>query len=147
MIGSTGEASFTLPILSAFAHAPAPRIFLVSASSKRTEFDTIIQFFEGRTQNRARFLASESELATIHDIGIETNPSGLTYTFKCGNRGKTIVLIARGYPVNFFRKDGFSLTMGMIDPINAELVLLAGHAVTSRQALRKNRLYSQARIN
>ena len=124
------------------AYGPAPQVFLVSASSKRTEFDAIIQFFEGGTQNRARLLASEPRLAAIHDIDIETNPSGLTYTFKYGDRVKRIVLIARGFPVNFFRKDGFSLTMGMIDPINAELVLLAGYAVTARQALQKNRLYA-----
>ncbi|KAF0117997.1 MAG: adenosylhomocysteinase [Rhodospirillaceae bacterium] len=142
VIGSTGEASFTLSMLVAFAHGPAPQVFLVSASSKRTEFDAIIQFFEGGTQNRARLLASEPRLAAIHDIDIETNPSGLTYTFKYGDRVKRIVLIARGFPVNFFRKDGFSLTMGMIDPVNAELALLAGYAVTARQALQKNRLYA-----
>ncbi len=141
VIGATGERSFTLSMLAAFAHAPPERIFLVSASSKRVEFEEIIRFFEGGDDEHARLLAQEARLADIRQISIEVNTSGLAYKFKCEGRNKTIVLIARGFPVNFFRGDGFSLTMGMIDPINAELALLANYAVASAGVLRKNHLY------
>ncbi|VBB69036.1 Adenosylhomocysteinase [invertebrate metagenome] len=141
VIGATGESSFTLSMLAAFAHAPSKRIFLVSASSRRREFKEIIQFFEGGGEKYASFLERDARLVDIHHISVESDPSGLTYRFKCGNSKKAVILIARGFPVNFFRGDGFSLTMSMIDPVNAELALLANYTAVSASVLQKNCLH------
>jgi hypothetical protein len=142
VVGATGEASFSLSMLAEFAHSPSNRVFLVSASSKRVEFAEVIQFFEGGEDGRQNFIDSEGRLGGIDSVHIEHNASGMAYLFTCAGRNKTVVLVARGFPVNFYREDGFSLTMGMIDPINAELVLLANHAVESKDTLESNRLYA-----
>ena len=79
-------------------------------------------------------------LKRINDIQIESNQIGLAYHFKYCNKNKSIILVARGFPVNFYRPGSISLTHSMIDPVNAEIVLLAQHLALYSNEL-KNELY------
>jgi len=102
VIGSTGSSSFTSEMLSCFLKGSTKRIYLASASSKQVEFQNIF---------------NELEYCEMKVYGATS-----TYTFP---NGKEIVLIAEGYPLNFYDEFTDSLTFDMIDPVFSEILMLA----------------------
>ena len=53
---------------------------------------------------------------------------------------KSIILVARGFPVNFYREGSISLTHSIIDPIYTEIIVLLQYLVNNSHKL-KNKLY------
>lgn len=129
MIGASGESSFTYPMLISFLESNSSLLYLASASSKRIEFANLIDFFEGSYEKRGKIIQLYPHLNKIDNIEIEFNKIGLTYHFKYNGKNKQIILIARGFPVNFYRPGIISLTYSIIDLINTEILLLSQHLV------------------
>jgi len=129
VIGATGESSFTHSMLIRFLESSASLLYLASASSKRIEFSDLIEFFEGNYDTRRRIISLNPVLGKIDNIEIEFSQIGLTYHFTYDKKNKSISMLARGFPVNFYRPRGISLTHRIIDPINTEIVLSAQHLV------------------
>jgi serine/threonine protein kinase len=137
IIGATGESSFTYSMLTGFLEGNTSKMYLVSASSKRIEFADLIEFFEGSFQKRGKIIKEHPTLGQVNDIQIEYNLIGQAYHFLYGNTKKSIVLVAGGFPVNFFRKEGISLTYRIIDPVEAEIMLLSYHLARFSRSLEK----------
>ena len=120
IIGATGESAFTSSMFFSFVTSNAKKIFLASASSKRIEFQCIVDFFElGDKDDNYKQIIAEME-----NIRIDQKNYGVVYSFRYKNIDKKIVLIANGYPVNFYRKNIISLTESIIDLIYCEICLL-----------------------
>lgn len=120
IIGATGESAFTSTMFFSFVTSDAKKIFLASASSKRIEFQCIVDFFEvGDKDVHYKQIIDEME-----NIRIEQKDYGIIYNFSYRNIDKKIILIANGYPVNFYRKNIISLTESVIDLIYCEISLL-----------------------
>lgn len=137
IIGSSGESSFTYLTLYNFLESGSSKMYLASASSKRIEFSKLIGFFEGSYETRKNIIKLYPDFEKINDIQIEYNKIGLAYHFNYCNKNKSIILVARGFPVNFYRPGSISLTYTMIDPVYAEMVLLAQHLVLYSSELKK----------
>lgn len=120
IIGATGESAFTSSMFFSFVTSQATKIYLASASSKRIEFKSIVSFFEmGYKEEEYKKIINQMD-----NIKIEQSSYGIIYSFKYKNLNKKIVLIANGYPVNFYRKDIISLTESVIDLVYCEMFLL-----------------------
>lgn len=128
IIGATGESAFTQSMFFSFVTSTAKKIFLASASSKRIEFQNIVNFFE-HGDKEARY---KQIIDRIEDIRIEQKEYGIVYNFTYKNVAKKIVLIANGYPVNFYRKNVISLTESVIDLIYCEIILLVGYLLKAK---------------
>lgn len=125
-IGCSGKRSFQLKDLVRFLNSKKSSYYLVSASSKRIEFLDVISFFEGNDVIYKRKARSEyEELKSIKNIKLTKNQIGLTYSFDYMGRTKTIILIAEGTPVNFYRESSNSVPSKAIDPIQAIIALSA----------------------
>lgn len=140
VIGATGESSFTYEMLDSFLKGRSSRIYLASASSKRVEFADLIQFMEGGDLARNKIVEKLPGLHDIQRIEIERSQIGLAYHVTCGSLRKSIILVAGGFPVNFYREGTEGLGHSMIDPVYAEMVLLAGR-LALRDFQLENRLY------
>jgi S-adenosylhomocysteine hydrolase len=136
IIGATGEAAFTSLMFFSFVTSDAKKIYLASASSKRIEFQNIVNFFEVGDKDEAyRQIIDE-----MKNILIEQKDYGTIYNFRYKDVDKKIVLIANGYPVNFFRKNIISLTESVIDLINCEIFILIEYLLKEKENL-KPQLY------
>lgn len=124
VMGATGKASFTLELLANLLKSSNQTIYLVSGSSKRVEFAEVIEFFEGTAERRQILARRYSSLGEIVDVRLEPAPCGIIYHFRTAGQERALVLIAEGYPVNFYRPLSQSLPARVIDLINAELLLL-----------------------
>ncbi len=132
IIGATGNSSFTFEMLRQFICSNISHIYLASASSKRVEFQSVIEFFDGSHHHLENEIADE-----INSIKITRKNFGTECSFIYNSNGKSITLIADGYPVNFYRKDTISLTYSIIDLINAEIVNLVKESLNRHYDLRK----------
>ncbi len=132
IIGATGNSSFTFEMLRQFVCSNISHIYLASASSKRVEFQNVIEFFEGSHHHPENEIADE-----INSIKITRKNFGTECDFVYNANGKNITLIADGYPVNFYRKDTISLTYSIIDLINAEIVNLVKELLNRHDDLQK----------
>lgn len=132
VVGATGEPSYTLEMLRAFLECTAESLFLVSASSKRIEFSAILTVLDSVGSESG----SDGRPLGLVEIRVEQLGIGFAYHVMLQGRPKTIYVVANGYPVNFFR-GGCSLSPRMIDPVNAELLLLVDAIVASGQPLAK----------
>lgn len=112
VLGNTGTPSFTGQMLESFLAGKAKRIFLASSSSKQVEFEDIFQELKG-CQKSCLPQAAAYRLAN----------------------GKEIVLLAEGYPLNFYDKNADSLTFDMIDPVFSEILTLAFYLKENLEAL------------
>lgn len=136
IIGATGEKAFTYQMFLKFTVGDAKKIYLASASSKRTEFQSIISFFElGYEDEEYRNIIDR-----ITNIHISQEDYGIIYNFSYQGMDKTIVLLANGYPVNFYRKNIISLTDSIIDLIYCEMFMLLHHLLNFSIEL-KSKLY------
>ncbi len=136
VIGATGESAFTCSMFFSFVTSDAHKIYLASASSKRIEFQNIISFFETGDKNDNY----KSILDKIENIKIEQMSYGINYNFQYKGVDKAIILIANGYPVNFYRQDIISLTESVIDLIYCELLVLIQYLLDPKNEL-TNKLY------
>lgn len=102
VLGNVGKPSFTQEMLEAFLKGGAKRIFLASASSKQVEFEAIFDALDS---------AQRTSLGQAD-----------SYLFP---NGKEMVLLAQGFPLNFYEKSSDSLTYSMIDPVFSEMLLCA----------------------
>ena len=132
IIGATGNSSFTYEMLRQFVCSSISHIYLASASSKRVEFQSVIEFFEGSHHNLENEIADE-----INSIKITRKNFGTVCDFIFN---KNITLIADGYPVNFYRKGTISLTYSIIDLINAEIISLVKELLNRHNDL-ENEIY------
>ena len=107
VLGVTGEDSFTLEMLEMFRVSPAKRMYLASGSSKQIEFQTFLRYMGQR--------------------GAKEGQKKSRYTFSDGNNksSKQVYLLADGMPVNFYHKNGGSLTFSVMDFIFTEMLLCA----------------------
>lgn len=128
IIGATGESAFTPSMFFSFVTSTAKKIFLASASSKRIEFQNIVNFFEYGDKD-ANY---KQIIDKIENIRIEQRDYGIVYNFTYKNIAKKIVLIANGYPVNFYRKNVISLTESVIDLVYCEIILLVGYLLKAK---------------
>ncbi|MDC7291704.1 hypothetical protein NXH76_28425 [Blautia schinkii] len=99
---SVGKPSFTGEMLDAFLRSPARRIYIASASSKQVEFQDIF----GNLAHARRTPLYQAD----------------AYRFP---GGKEVVMLAQGFPLNFYDKSSDSLTYDMIDPVFSEILLCA----------------------
>lgn len=128
IIGATGESAFTLSMFFSFVTSNAKKIFLASASSKRIEFQCIVDFFEAGDKD----INYKQIIDEMENIRIEQKDYGIIYSFTYKNVDKKIILIANGYPVNFYRKDIISLTESVIDLIYCEISLLMEYLLKTK---------------
>ena len=136
IIGATGETAFTSSMFFSYVKSDAKKIYLASASSKRIEFQSIVDFFEvGDKDNSYKHIIDEME-----NIRITQKDYGIIYSFCYKNIDKEIVLIANGYPVNFYRKNIISLTESVIDLIYCEIFMLIQYLLDKKIQL-KSKLY------
>lgn len=101
VLGNVGQPSFTSQMLSSFLKGKSHRIFLASSSSKQIEFQDIFH------------LISDAEHIVTEQAEIFRFPN---------HEKKEIVLLAKGFPLNFYNKSGDSLTYSMIDPVFSEML-------------------------
>jgi S-adenosylhomocysteine hydrolase len=123
IIGATGESAFTSLMFFSFVKGSAKKIYLASASSKRIEFQSIVNFFEAGDKDEMY----KQVIDEMENIRIEQKEYGIIYSFQYKNIEKKIILIANGYPVNFYRKNIISLTESVIELIYCEIFLLIKH--------------------
>lgn len=128
IIGATGESAFTSSMFFSFVTSDAKKIFLASASSKRIEFQCIVDFFEVGDKD----VNYKKIIDKMENIRIDQKDYGITYSFRYKNIDKKIVLIANGYPVNFYRKNIISLTESVIDLVYCEIALLIDYALKTK---------------
>ncbi|MDC7287505.1 hypothetical protein NXH76_06820 [Blautia schinkii] len=117
VLGSSGKASFTQEMLDAFLKSDAGRIYIASASSKQVEFEDIFD-----------------RLACAQKVPLYQADA---YRFP---GGKEVVMLAQGFPLNFYDKSSDSLTYDMIDPVFSEMLLCARMLEKQREQLEK-RIY------
>lgn len=117
VLGNVGRPSFTREMFQRFMDSGARRIFLASASSKQVEFEAI--FDELARARRAPLYQADA------------------YAFE---NGKTLVLLAQGFPLNFYDKSSDSLTYDMIDPVFSEM-LLSALTLCKDRGLLEHRMY------
>lgn len=136
VLGATGHPAFTLNMFIEFLKSPSDTLYLVSASSKRVEFLPIIRYFEGSREVQASLHQRYLVLGSIQDVRMTKSSAGLEYSFTYKGHARRIVLLAEGYPVNFYRPDSQSLPSRVMDPINAEILLLVQYLFRNHSALR-----------
>jgi S-adenosylhomocysteine hydrolase len=146
IIGATGTPSFTLEDFSQFLNSSADTLLLVSASSKRIEFSTVINYFEGTIEDRERVHTELPIFKRVRNLRILRRKHGVEYKFSCGKRNYRIVLLAEGYPVNFYRYGSESLPAKIVDLVNAEILTLVHYINKNHQTL-DNRLYLLGKEN
>ncbi len=137
VLGTTGTPAFTLEMFVEFLKSSSDTLYLVSASSKRVEFSSVIRYLEGTAEYRASRNTRYPILAEIDHIEMVSKPAGLVYSFAYQGQARRVVLLAEGYPVNFYRPQSQSLPSRVIDPINGEILLLVQYLFKNHATLRK----------
>ncbi|MEG0546542.1 MAG: hypothetical protein RR552_05065 [Oscillospiraceae bacterium] len=117
VIGNVGQPSFTKEMLNSYLSGSSNRIFLASSSSKQVEFEAVFN--------------------KLDKCKKETVQSSECFHF---TNGKSVVLLAQGYPLNFYDENADSLTYDMIDPVFSEIFLLAIYLVQNYQTM-NNKTY------
>lgn len=112
VLGNVGKPSFSMQMLQAFLQGGARRIYLASSSSKQEEFKEIF----GALQQAERVRCAQTDC----------------YRFA---GGKELVLLAEGFPLNFYDREADSLTYDMIDPVFSEMLLAAMYLRDHRGSL------------
>ena len=120
LIGNTGTSSLNEHMLSSFFAGKGKKLYLASSSSQDVEFQVFLDM-----ANAKRPFPKNTVLKAIYtSTGVDE------YVFSCiDGKGcsidKSIFLIAKGRPVNFFRTNVISLTNCMIDLVFAQMLLMA----------------------
>lgn len=112
VIGNTGEAAFTGEMLAMFFMSVSSKLYLASSSSQDQEFKVFL--------NMATAKVPWPEGAALS--GREDFEYYSRFLFDYRGMQKEIILIAQGLPVNFYRKNGISLTYSVIDLIFAQML-------------------------
>ena len=94
VLGVTGDASFTLPMFEQFLQSSAPRLYLVSASSGRVEFSSVIHFFEGTPEERYSLAEELQSPHLIENISVRRIKAGFVYSFSYRDNTREVVLLA-----------------------------------------------------
>ena len=119
LLGNTGVPSVDAHMISCFFAGKGKKLYLASSSSQDTEFKVFLDMTKGKLP-----FPDNAKLKAIYtSTGVDE------YVFTCKDSEgflveKSIYLIAKGRPVNFFRTNVISLTNCMIDLIFAEMLLL-----------------------
>lgn len=115
LIGSVGIPSFTEEMFLCFLQGKADTLYLASASSKNLEFIYFIEYLKG----------IQKPIPGLTFLEEETTRFYTAYHFSYQKQKKTVVLVAEGVPVNFYREDVISLTYSMIDIVFTEMFEMA----------------------
>ncbi|MCY4725959.1 NAD-binding protein [Nocardioides sp. STR2] len=111
VIGATGSDCFALDELNALRRGGCTIAYLVSASSGTVEFARLQESATGRVTFPRPTDGDIWRRLGIRDVSTGSNLQAL--------------LVAEGFPINFFRPDSESLAPRVIDPINAEMLVAA----------------------
>lgn len=117
VIGVTGNNSFNCGMMKSFLNGSSKRICLVSASSKQSEFSDV--------------------LSLVEHCDFQKNGNTRLYKYKSD---KTIIIPADGFPINFGYSTAQALSDEMIDPLFAEMLILAT-TLTDLNSEFENKLY------
>jgi len=140
IIGVTGTPSFNLEDFNHFLTSSADTLLLVSASSKRVEFSHLVNYFEGTAEDRETINVQMPIFEKIKNLKILRRKYGVEYKFSFERKNCRVVLLAEGYPVNFYRYGSESLPPKIVDLVNAEILALAHYIDKNHKSL-DNRLY------
>lgn len=129
LIGNTGCQAFTKEMLAEFFCGEAEKLYLASSSSQDEEFRVYLNMLRGEEDfPQGAVLISGQENEYVNEACFDY----------CGVK-KKIYLVAKGLPVNFYRKDVISLTNSVIDLVFAEMLSI-GEELCSRDNT-EQRLY------
>ena len=101
-------------MLNAFFAGSARHLYLASASSQDWEFKRFLEMASGSRPWPEGVSLLERREASCYE----------QYIFRCPRGTREVFLIAEGLPVNFYPKDGISLTYSVIDLIFAEMLFM-----------------------
>lgn len=107
VFGTTGKPAFSEAMLKSFLESNSQELVLASVSSRQEEFSDFLSFIENNPHQIYSKICDDN-LGTIYQI---RTPFDI----------KTIVLLADGFPVNFFIQNKRSLTDEMIDMVYLEM--------------------------
>ncbi|MCI5731501.1 MAG: hypothetical protein MR304_08145, partial [Eubacterium sp.] len=129
LIGNTGCQAFTKEMLTEFFRGEAENLYLASSSSQDEEFRVYLDMLRGEKEfPQGAVLVSCQENDYVNEA-----------CFDFYGEKKKIYLVAKGLPVNFYRKDVISLTNSVIDLVFAEMLSM-GEELCSREDM-EQRLY------
>lgn len=114
LLGNVGQNSFTQEMFLAFLEGAAQLLCLASSSSQDREFRLFLDMVSGNTSLPAEVQLTGAALYKYHTV----------YTFQYRGKEKTILLIAEGLPVNFYRSDVISLTHSVIDLVFSQMMTI-----------------------
>lgn len=110
VIGTTGKKAFSATMLKAFLASSSQELILASVSSRQEEFSEFLSYVDNNP-HQITSIINDVDLGTIYQININSEI-------------KTIILLADGFPVNFFIQNKRSLTDEMIDMVYLEMCYL-----------------------
>lgn len=112
LIGNTGEEAFTRKMLTMFFMSASRRLYLASSSSQDQEFKVFLNMAAAKSPWPEGTALLEREDFEYYS----------RFLFDYQGKQKEIFLMAQGLPVNFYRKNGISLTYSVIDLIFAQML-------------------------
>lgn len=112
IVGNTGTSAFTVEMLTSFLHGKASEIYLASSSSQDREFKVFLDMVNGNLPFPTGTVLCGTDEQEYYTI----------YHLRYREQKKKVYLIAEGLPVNFYRKDGISLTYSIIDLVFSEML-------------------------
>lgn len=138
VVGAAGADVFSEEWMRAFCRSSAAEVVLVSGSSERVEFSSVVSTLErARDEEEKNDGRCEDLFSIIRDW---TTCAGHHFELLTNGTRKVIHLLADGYPVNFFRRESQSLPDRVSDLVNTEL-LIAVHYLTRTRLLPRRSVY------
>ena len=133
LIGNTGCQAFSEEMLTEFFHSEAEKLYLASSSSQDEEFRVYLDMLRGE-----RDFPEGAEL-----VSQQENDSVCEACFDFNGKRKNIYLVAKGLPVNFYRRDVISLTNSIIDLVFAEMLSLGKELCIHKDIEKRLYLYGE----
>lgn len=122
-IGVTGKCTFGIEELISFLESKNKYYFIASGSSKRYEFESLINYFESAEENAKTYIQKYPELRNVEKKRVIKKSNGvLLFTVRYHGIVKTIFVLAEGFPINLYANDIQSIPDRAIDPIQALLL-------------------------
>lgn len=133
LIGNTGCQAFTKEMLTEFFLGEARNLYLASSSSQDKEFCVYLDMLRGEKDfPEGAVLVSCQENDYVNEARFDF----------CGVK-KNIYLMAKGLPVNFYRRDVISLTNSIIDLVFAEMLSIGKELCLHKDMEKRLYLYGE----
>lgn len=114
LLGNVGQNSFTSEMFLAFLEGSAQLLCLASSSSQDREFRLFLDMVSGNA----------ALPPGVHQTDVVSYKYHKVYTFRYREKEKSVLLIADGLPVNFYRSDVISLTHSIIDLVFSQMLTI-----------------------